>query len=133
MLRFAVDVAGPDRVMLVSDGTDVAGLPDGRHRRFEGTEVVVEDGRAKTLSGGLAGSVLRLADMVRLMVDVAGVDLADALRMAAQTPARSLGLTDRGTLSPGAHADIVVLRADLTLRYTIARGIPLFSNEETTT
>ncbi|MEE6262864.1 N-acetylglucosamine-6-phosphate deacetylase [Plantactinospora sonchi] len=133
MLRFAVDVAGPDRVMLVSDGTDVAGLPDGRHRRFEGTEVVVENGRANTLSGGLAGSVLRLADMVRLMVDVAGVDPADALRMAAQTPARSLGLTDRGTLSPGAHADIVVLRADLTLRHTIARGTPLFSNEEATT
>ena len=132
MLRFAVDVAGPDRIMLVSDGTDVAGLPDGRHRRYEGTEVLVRDGQARTLSGGLAGSVMRLDGMVRLMVEAAGVDLADALRMAAQTPARSLGLTDRGVLSPGTYADIVVLGDDLHVRCTIARGNVLYGSQEAT-
>jgi N-acetylglucosamine-6-phosphate deacetylase len=132
MLRFAVDVAGPDRIMLVSDGTDVAGLPDGRHRRYEGTEVLVREGQARTLSGGLAGSVTRLADMVRLMVETAGVDLADALRMAAQTPARSLGLTDRGVLSPGTYADIVVLGDDLQVQCTIARGNVLYGSQEAT-
>ena len=133
MLRFAVDVAGPDRIMLVSDGTDVAGLPDGRHRRYEGTEVLVRDGQARTLSGGFAGSVTRLDGMVRLMVEAAGVDLADALRMAAQTPARSLGLSDRGVLSPGTYADIVVLGGDLHVRCTIARGNVLYSTQEETT
>ncbi|GHJ41913.1 N-acetylglucosamine-6-phosphate deacetylase [Streptomyces sp. TS71-3] len=130
MLRFAVDVAGPDRIMLVSDGTDVAGLPDGRHRRYEGTEVVVHDGQARTPSGGLAGSVTRLADMVRLMVDTAGVDLADALRMAAQTPARSLGLTDRGTLAAGACADVVVLGDDLRVQRTLAHGSVIYSSSQ---
>jgi len=133
MLRFAVDVAGPDRIMLVSDGTDVAGLPDGRHGRYEGTEVLVRDGQVRSLSGGLAGSVMRLADMVRLMVEAAGVDLADALRMAAETPARSLGLSDRGVLSPGTYADVVVLGGDLLVRSTIARGNLLYSAQEEVT
>ncbi|GAA4519487.1 N-acetylglucosamine-6-phosphate deacetylase [Actinoallomurus oryzae] len=133
MLRFAVDVAGPGRIMLVSDGTDVAGLPDGRHRRYEGTEVLVRDGQARTLSGGFAGSVTRLSGMVRLMVETAEVDLADALRMAAETPARSLGLTDRGVLSPGTYADVVVLGGDLHVRCTIARGDVLYSAQEETT
>jgi N-acetylglucosamine-6-phosphate deacetylase len=77
--------------------------------------------------------VMRLAGMVRLMVEAAGVDLADALRMAAQTPARSLGLSDRGILSPGTYADIVVLGGDLRVRRTIARGNVLYSSQEEAT
>jgi N-acetylglucosamine-6-phosphate deacetylase len=43
-LALAVRAAGTARSVAVSDGTDVAGLPDGRHDRAEGTEVDVRDG-----------------------------------------------------------------------------------------
>jgi N-acetylglucosamine-6-phosphate deacetylase len=126
MLRFAAEVAGADRIVLVSDGSDVAGLPDGRHRRWEGTEVEVRQGRSTTLTGAVAGSVARLADGVRVMVREAGVTLPDALRMASANPARSLGLTDRGLLRHGYYADVVLLDADLRVQRTIARGDVVF-------
>ncbi|WP_338729402.1 adenine deaminase C-terminal domain-containing protein [Haladaptatus sp. DJG-WS-42] len=46
--------------------------------------------------------------VVRRAID-AGVTPEDAIRMATLNPARHFGLTDRGTLSPGARADIVLL------------------------
>jgi N-acetylglucosamine-6-phosphate deacetylase len=93
MLRFTVGTTGFERVALVSDGTDVAGLPDGPHRRWEGTEVVVTDGVSRTPEGGVAGGVHRLADAVRFMVQRAGVPLPQALAMASAVPAASVGAT----------------------------------------
>jgi N-acetylglucosamine-6-phosphate deacetylase len=40
-----------------------------------------------------------------------GVTLADAVQAASATPARLLGLDDRGALAPGRRADLVALRA----------------------
>ncbi len=46
--------------------------------------------------------------VVRRTID-AGVDPADALRMATLQPARQFGLDDRGSLAPGAVADVVIV------------------------
>lgn len=130
MIRFLAAVVGPDRIVLVSDGTDVAGLPDGRARRWEGTEVVLAHGQAMTVSGTMAGSVARIADMVRVVVSESGISLQQALRMASLNPARSLGLTDRGSFVPGTFADIVILDPDLSVRTTIAHGDVAYSKDE---
>ncbi|MGH9148843.1 MAG: amidohydrolase family protein, partial [Acidimicrobiales bacterium] len=46
-------------------------------------------------------------------VRAAGVALEDAVMAAATTPARLLGLADRGALVPGRRADMVALTPDL--------------------
>lgn len=46
--------------------------------------------------------------VVRRTID-AGIDPVDAVRMATLTPARQFGLDGVGSLSPGSHADIIVL------------------------
>ncbi len=109
------------RVMLVSDGTDVAGLPDGEHRRWEGTPVVLRDGRAFTLTGGVAGSTATVLDGVRLAV-AHGVEPRLALAAASHVPADSLGLTDRGRVDVGRWADLVVFSAELEIVTTILHG-----------
>lgn len=132
MIRFATDVAGADRIILVSDGTDVAGLPAGPQRRWEGTEVEVGEDAARTTTGRVAGSVARLGDGVRIAVRRAGIGLATALRMASANPARSLGLTDRGKLAPGMLADVVVLGPELDVQATFVHGDRVFTKEEQT-
>ncbi|MBB5791537.1 N-acetylglucosamine-6-phosphate deacetylase [Jiangella mangrovi] len=132
MVRFAVGVAGWERVMLISDGSDVSGLPHGRHRRWDGTEVDVGEAGAMTPGGTIAGGVHRLSDSVRTIVRTGGVELADALRMASVVPAEALDLADRGRLIPGQHADIVVLDADLGVRTTYVRGEIVYDREEMT-
>jgi len=132
ILRFTVGVAGRDRVVLISDGTDVAGLPDGPHRRWEGTDVILSEGVSRTLSGGVAGGVVPMAGAVRFFVERCGVQLADALIMASATPAASVGASSKGSLAPGKDADVVLLGKDLSIVRTVARGRTIYVKEQAT-
>jgi len=51
-----------------------------------------------------------------------GIPLRDAARSAATTPARLLGLADRGALAPGLRADVCVLDASYRTVLTIVAG-----------
>jgi N-acetylglucosamine-6-phosphate deacetylase len=49
--------------------------------------------------------------------------LADAVRMASETPARLMGVSDRtGTLQRGKDADIIILDRNLTVRAVWSMG-----------
>lgn len=114
-----LDLVGPDQVALVSDAMGAAGTGDGRYR-LGGLEVDVVDGVAR-LAGdepaerrSIAGGTARLVDVVRRVVRHAGVDLVSAVRSAATTPARLLGLDEElGALRPGLRADLLVVDDDL--------------------
>jgi N-acetylglucosamine-6-phosphate deacetylase len=88
--------------------------------------VTVAGGAARLTDGTLAGSVLTLDGALRNVV-AAGVPLAEASAMLSATPARYLGLSDRGELALGMRADIVTLDdeygvADVFVGGRIARG-----------
>ncbi|MDI6103866.1 N-acetylglucosamine-6-phosphate deacetylase [Actinoplanes sp. NEAU-A12] len=121
MLAFAAGSVGPDRAVLITDAMDATGMPDGRYE-LGGQEVVVADRVARLAEGGsIAGSTLTMDVAVRNAV-AAGVSLTDAARMASTTPARLLGLADRGALAPGLRADLVVLDDGLRLKHVMRAG-----------
>jgi N-acetylglucosamine-6-phosphate deacetylase len=73
--------------------------------------------------GTLAGSVLTMDGAFRTLVKRLRLSIVDAARLCSTTPARQLGLRDRGRLEPGAVADLVVLDESLTVRETYLRGV----------
>lgn len=117
------------RLMLVSDGTDVTGLPDGPARRWEGTEVELKSGRAFTPSGGVAGSTGSVIESVRNLVNHQ-VPLELALHAAATAPATSLGLVERGAIAAGKRADFAILSQDLNVTRTMVAGRTIFNTKE---
>ncbi|WP_166996410.1 N-acetylglucosamine-6-phosphate deacetylase [Paramicrobacterium fandaimingii] len=121
--HFAIEPIA-ERMMLVSDGSDVTGLPDGPQRRWEGTRVTLTDGFARAESGSIAGSTSSILDGVRTLA-TAGVALADALYSASTSPAESLGLTHVGRIARGTNADLVMLDDALALRRVVLRGCEL--------
>lgn len=120
-LAFATTVTGADRAALVTDAISAAGMPDGDYE-LGGLSVTVHNGAAR-LPGtdSLAGSTLTMDAAVRRVTGT-GVSLVDAARMAATTPARAIGLTDRGALIPGHRADLVVLDGSLAVRRVMRGG-----------
>jgi N-acetylglucosamine-6-phosphate deacetylase len=105
MLRLALRGAG--RPMLVSDAMPPVG---GRKPGFvlNGAEISVHDGRCTRADGTLAGAAIGLSDAVRNCVDLLGMPLTDALRLASAEPAAFLGLADTlGRIAPGYRADLV--------------------------
>jgi N-acetylglucosamine-6-phosphate deacetylase len=108
---FAID---PGRhVVLVSDAMVAAGMPDGDFE-LGSVRVRVAGGRAWTHTDppALAGGTSHAADLVRRCVVHAGVDPVAAVAAATSTPASLLGLDDRGSLTTGLRADLVVLDRD---------------------
>jgi N-acetylgalactosamine-6-phosphate deacetylase len=98
-----------DRVVLITDAMQAAGMPDGRYTLC-GEEVTMQNGVVRTGSGGLAGSTLSLDAAVRNMVEYAGVTAEDAIHMASLHPARLLGVDGQlGSLAPGKRANIIAL------------------------
>ncbi len=111
-----------DRVVLITDAMQAAGMPDGRYTLC-GEEVTMHHGVVKTASGGLAGSTLSLDAAVRNMVEHAGVTAEEAIHMASLHPARLLGIDRQlGSLAAGKRANIIALDGGLHLQQIWIQG-----------
>ena len=128
LLRLAYRAKGAGGICLVTDACPGAGLPEGSEYQFAGQHCVVRGGVCLTTdSAALAGSRATMGDTVRNMVRLAGVPLAEAVRMATLNPARALGLDhERGRLAPGLRADLVLLTRDLEVAATYIAGEAVF-------
>lgn len=123
MLELAIRVAGTDRVAVITDAIAAADDGDGDHRLGE-MDVVVSGGVARLRDGGaLAGSTLTQDAALRHLVEVVGIKLAAASTMLSATPARALGLSDRGRIAPGLRADLVVLTPAFEVVDVIRAGV----------
>lgn len=123
MVRAAFKMMGADRMIFISDSMRATGMPDGQYT-LGGLDVKVRGNRATLVSdGALAGSVTNLADCMRTAVKKMGIPLETAIACATKNPAISLGIYDeRGSISVGKKADIVLLDKDLTLKTVIKDG-----------
>lgn len=110
-----------DRVALITDAMQAAGLPDGQYR-LGPQEVIVRDGVARIANGSIAGGTSTLLSALRWAIQECGVPFADAVRAATSTPAAAAGLDGVGDLRPGHSADVLVLDRDQGLRRILRRG-----------
>lgn len=121
VLRSAA-IRKPSRFALVTDAMAAAAVGDGDY--LLGTRnVQVRKGVARLArTGVLAGSVLTLDAALRHAVQVAGLDLLDAVAAVTRTPADLLARPDLGRLEAGARADLVVLDDRLEVRGVMRNG-----------
>lgn len=103
---------GRDGICLVSDSLSVAGMKEGDYFLGSGESaqpIRIEDGVAVLPDKHTyAGSVTPVSKMVSRLF-AKGYPAEDLLTMATLTPAKTVGLNDRGDLRPGMLADINLL------------------------
>jgi N-acetylglucosamine-6-phosphate deacetylase len=108
-MRLALRCKPAGRFMLVSDAMPSVGMTD-KTFLLRGRPVRIVDGVCVNEDGTLAGSDLDMARAVRNAVEMLGVDLETAVRMASLHPAQFLGIDRvRGAIAPGLEADLVLL------------------------
>ncbi|KRE85925.1 N-acetylglucosamine-6-phosphate deacetylase [Rhodanobacter sp. Soil772] len=108
-LRVAVAAKPRGKMLLVTDAMPPVGA-DHPDYVLNGETIVVKDGICQTAQGVLAGSALDMAGAVRNAVQLLGLSLEEAVRMASTYPAEFLGLGgSHGRIAPGYRADLVVL------------------------
>ncbi|MCE4558195.1 N-acetylglucosamine-6-phosphate deacetylase [Roseateles cellulosilyticus] len=105
----------------VTDSTAAAGMPDGDYRLGEHT-VQKCLGGVRLADGTLAGSALTMDQALRNLVQRLGLPLTDAVRRVSTAAAEYLGLADRGRLTAGAVADVVVMDEALAVQRVFVEG-----------
>jgi N-acetylglucosamine-6-phosphate deacetylase len=118
-----MNVKGRDHIALITDCMSAGGMKDGDYMLGE-FPVVVKDGTARLKEGGsLAGSILKLKDAIKNVVDWEIADVFEAIQMASLIPAKSVGIDDVcGKLKVGYDADFIILNEDLELEATYING-----------
>ncbi|HHW79655.1 MAG TPA: N-acetylglucosamine-6-phosphate deacetylase [Acholeplasmataceae bacterium] len=112
---------GRDNIILITDSMRAKHLPDGISE-LGGQEVIVKNNEARLNDGSLAGSILKMNDGVRNLVNNVGISLVDAIYVAATTPAINIGATNKGFIEEGMDADLVVLDKEFNVVMTIVNG-----------
>jgi N-acetylglucosamine-6-phosphate deacetylase len=120
-MKVLMQAKGPERMILVSDGTSATGMPDGKYMLGR-LEVTVSGGICRNSEGKLAGSTLTLDKALRNIVGL-GIPLVEAVRMLTLNPAALLGIEfKKGALRVGADADILLLDEGMQLTNVWVRG-----------
>lgn len=121
-LRVALAAKPRGKLFLVTDAMPMVGA-DSPAFELYGETITAVDGVVRNAAGALAGSALDMASAVRNCVQLLGLPLAEAARMASRYPAQFLGLDARhGRIAPGCAADLVLLDAALEVRATWIAG-----------
>jgi N-acetylglucosamine-6-phosphate deacetylase len=121
-LRSAIAAKPRGKMLLVTDAMPPVGADDPSYV-LNGETIIVKDGICQTADGVLAGSALDMATAVRNSVDMLGLPLDEAVRMASTYPADFLGLgASHGRIAVGYRADLVVMDADCNVRQSWIAG-----------
>ncbi|MEW9623004.1 N-acetylglucosamine-6-phosphate deacetylase [Rhodanobacter geophilus] len=121
-LRNAVAAKPRGKTLLVTDAMPPVGA-DSPEYLLNGEIIVAKDGICQTANGVLAGSALDMATAVRNSVDMLGLPLDEAVRMASTYPADFLGLgASHGRIAVGYRADLVAMDAGCRVRQSWIGG-----------
>ncbi|PEJ22992.1 N-acetylglucosamine-6-phosphate deacetylase [Bacillus toyonensis] len=122
MVKLAYKLKGPKKVSVITDAMRAKGLEDGLYE-LGGQPVHVKDGSARLEDGTLAGSILKMDQAFRNVIEFTGCSIEDAVRMTSVNQAEEFGLNNKGALAVGKDADFVVMTENLHVYDTVRLGI----------
>lgn len=129
LVRTAVAAKGPSRMMAITDGTAVSGLPAGTRAMLGGQPITADESAAFLNDGTLAGSALTMDRAFQMLVGKVKLSIVDAATVCSTTAARELGLAGHGILVRDAIADFVVLDDKFSVVQTYVAGQLVYSRD----
>ena len=128
MLQLIYRNMGSERLTLITDAMRAKGLPPGDYE-LGGQPINVTSDRAVLADGTLAGSILSMQEAVQKMFTLLdGVGIQDIIQMASVNPAKQASVYGRkGSITEGKDADLLIVDANLNIKYTICRGVVAYN------
>lgn len=119
-----------DKLVMITDCMRAGLMPDDQYYLGE-FPVTLSNGIARTETGSLAGSTLKLIDGVRNLQNWSNRPLYEVWHRGSLSPAASIGKADKfGSIEKGKVADYVVLDQDLTVMATAVDGIVKYVKDD---
>lgn len=130
MIEIYLRAKDHDKLMMVSDNVNFAGLPTGRYTGFTSDPKsdrafinITEDGFVLSDTGRLSGSSKPVLYGIYNLVEKLGVPMEEACKFFCYNPIRKYSdPTVKGSLKEGKHADFVVISDDYKAIATYSEG-----------
>jgi N-acetylglucosamine-6-phosphate deacetylase len=109
-IRVFYKVKGPMKTIITSDVTSYALLPPGNYHNSEGETIeLTREGMLRNEEHNyLYGSASPISKGIGHIMKVTGCSLGEAIQMGSTNPATIYRLTDRGTITIGMRADLIL-------------------------
>ena len=135
LLKLIYKVKGSEKMVLVTDSMRGAAMNEGEccmlGNQSNGTPAVISDGVAWLADrSAFAGSVATYERLIRTATRLADIPLPEAITMATRTPARAMGIKNKGVLATGYDADITVFDDDIQILLTVVGGKIQYEKKE---
>ena len=121
-IQIAYKQKGNTRFFLITDSMRAKGMPDGEYD-LGGQNVIVKGSEARLASGALAGSILKMNEGLKNLIQYTGDSLDNLWRVTSLNQAIALNIeSQKGSLKVGKDADIVIVDDEITVQTTIKAG-----------
>ena len=121
-IQIAYKQKGNTRFFLITDAMRAKGMPDGEYD-LGGQNVIVKGSEARLASGALAGSILKMNEGLKNLIQYTGDILNNLWRVTSLNQAIALNIeSQKGSLKVGKDADIVIVDDEITVQTTIKAG-----------
>ncbi|MDK9871909.1 MAG: N-acetylglucosamine-6-phosphate deacetylase [Staphylococcus equorum] len=121
-IQIAYKQKGNTRFFLITDAMRAKGMPDGEYD-LGGQNVIVKGSEARLASGALAGSILKMNEGLKNLIQYTGDTLNNLWRVTSLNQAIALNIeSQKGSLKVGKDADIVIVDDEITVQTTIKAG-----------
>ncbi|WP_088043995.1 N-acetylglucosamine-6-phosphate deacetylase [Bacillus sp. EAC] len=121
MVKLAYRLKGANKISVITDAMRAKGLEDGEYE-LGGQPVFVKNKSARLEDGTLAGSILKMDDAFRNIMEYTGCTPEEAVLMTSINQAKEFGLTKKGALEAGKDADFVQMTTDFHVINTTRLG-----------
>jgi len=114
---------GVENMILITDSMRAKYLPDGGESELGGQTVYIKNNEARLADGTLAGSILKMNDGYRNLVNDLGLSMVEASILASVNPAKQLNVFNQvGSIAVGKKANLVIVDKDINVLQTIING-----------
>lgn len=115
-----------DKMILITDCTRAGGMPDGEYD-LGGQPIFLKGIECRLADGTIAGSVLKLNDAVKNVLNHTSLPVHQVFKMASLAPAKAIRCADRiGSLEKGKDADIIIADENINVLRTIKKGKTIY-------
>jgi len=126
LLKMILKCKDNKKICLVTDAMRAAGTNVSETflgRKGEETPCIIDDGVAKLPDlTSFAGSIATADRLVRTMIRSAGCSVEKAVSMITEVPAKIFGIENKGKISKGFDADIVIFDDNINIKKVIVGG-----------
>lgn len=123
MLQIIFRLKSDDRLIMISDSGQLAGMPPGKYKIHSQIRIVQDDGKIVLENGQIAGSSKTLLWDVKNLYQEMQIPIEKLLKMAALNPACFMGVDDRkGSIHEGKDADFILVDDNWQLVMTFVKG-----------